>query len=67
MISVEVIGDHIRVLPSGSGPRPDCGICSVTKSLCSSGLRPFTVSLPIASVKSRIIVATALGYSTCTQ
>src|SRR6478609_7937115 len=38
VISVEVIGDHIRVLPSGSRPRPDCGICVVTKSSCSSRL-----------------------------
>src|SRR5271165_4950227 len=30
VISVEVIGDHIRVLPSGSGPRPAWGICAVT-------------------------------------
>src|SRR5271156_4718929 len=39
VISVEVIGDHIRVLPSGSGPRPDCGSWPVTNVLwCSAGL-----------------------------
>jgi hypothetical protein len=32
MISVDVIGDHIRVLASSSGPRPDCGICVVTNT-----------------------------------
>src|SRR5258707_2980625 len=42
MINVEVIGDHIRALPSGSGPRHDCGIWSVTKTWCCSGW--FTVS-----------------------
>jgi hypothetical protein len=35
-MSVDVIGDHIRVLPSGSGPRPDCAICAVTNNLCCS-------------------------------
>ena len=66
MISVEVIGDHIRVLPSGSGPRPDCGICFVTKALYSQRLA-HGVTSATASAKSRIIVATVPGYSTCTQ
>src|SRR5271154_5728324 len=34
VMRVEVIGDHIRVLPSGSGPRPAWGICSVTNVAC---------------------------------
>jgi hypothetical protein len=32
MMRVDEIGDHIRRLPSGSGPRPDCGIGLVTKT-----------------------------------
>jgi hypothetical protein len=30
------MGDHIRVLPSGNGSRPDCGIWLVTNTSCCS-------------------------------
>jgi hypothetical protein len=33
MISVEVIGDHIRGLQPGNGPRPTCLTCLSTKVL----------------------------------
>jgi hypothetical protein len=36
MMRVDVMGDHIRVLPSGSGSRPDCGIWLVTNTSCCS-------------------------------
>jgi hypothetical protein len=33
-MSVDVMGHHIRVLPSGIGSRPDCGIWLVTNTSC---------------------------------